>query len=361
LRGFKTSNPPVDIEPVRRSLRILAVASGALALGVPAADAAARRVSTPPSWAAKEIALVVQRGLLPGVTAQTFDPDAPLDSGTLELLVAGALPSGSTQARVPSGSTSLTIGQLDAALVRASGLGPAAKAALAAIRRAGYAPRADVGVEVAARLLGLRYNHPYGEDALERDVSEPATRADAAYSVARVLGWSGWEVANAQSALALLEALPPTAGARHQALQTAIGLIGSPYVWGGEWETPDAPDGEVQAHGGFDCSGLLMRVLVHDPAAPPGLAPILGGRTTYDIAKSTKKPARLPAAAVQPGDVLLFGDKGRRSTWKQVGHVGLALGNGLMVHSSSQGVTIARWDVGWHADSFAWGKNVLGA
>ena len=37
------------------------------------------------------------------------------------------------------------------------------------------------------------------------------------------------------------------------------------------------------------------------------------------------------------------------------------MGNGLFVHSSSQGVTITRWDTGWHADSFAWGKDVLGA
>ena len=67
-----------------------------------------------------------------------------------------------------------------------------------------------------------------------------------------------------------------------------------------------------------------------------------------------------PPEAVQPGDVLLFGSKGRRSTWKQVDHAGIAMGNGLFIHSSSQGVTITRWDTGWHADSFAWGKDVLG-
>jgi cell wall-associated NlpC family hydrolase len=174
-----------------------------------------------------------------------------------------------------------------------------------------------------------------------------------------VLAWSGWEAANAQEALALVAGVPATTGDRHHALQVAISLIGSPYVWGGEWEQAAAPDGELQAHGGFDCSGLVMRVFVHDPGAPAGLAAIVGGRTTYDMARSTRKPARLAREAVQPGDVLLFGDRGRRSTWKQVGHAGIDLGNGLMVHSSSQGVTIARWDVGWHADSFAWGKAVL--
>ena len=347
---------------MHRPLRILAVAIGALVLvGAPSTASAKRTVTTPlPSWAAKEIALVVERGLLPGATAQTFAPDAPLDSATLELLLAGALPQG-PRARVPAGRAELTIGQLDAALVRAAGLGPEAAAATAALRTAGYAPRADVGTEVAARLLGLRYNHPAGSDALERSVTEVASRADAAYSIARVLGWSGWEVANAESALALVAGVPATTGARHAALQTAIGLIGQPYVWAGEWEQPNAPDGEVQAHGGFDCSGLVMRVFVHDPAAPPGLAAVIGGRTTYDLARSTRKRDRLARAAVQPGDVLLFGDRGRRSTWKQVGHAGIDLGNGLMVHSSSQGTTISRWDVGWHADSFAWGKAVIPA
>jgi hypothetical protein len=261
---------------------------------------------------------------------------------------------------VPAGRTALTIGQLDAAIVRAAGLGPDATRALAALRRAGYKPRGDAGTEITARLLGLRYNHPAGTDELERSVTEQATRAEAAYSIARVLQWGGWEVANARSTLALLEGLPVTEGERHAALQRAVVLIGQPYVWAGEWEKPDAPDGEHQAHGGFDCSGLVMRVFVHDPAAPPGGYLRVGGRSTYEIAKSTPKPQRLAPEAVQPGDVLLFGSKGRRSTWKQVDHAGIAMGNGLFIHSSSQGVTITRWDTGWHADSFAWGKDVLG-
>ncbi len=342
---------------MRRFPLIAAVAAG-LAL-LPASAAEARKSAPAKSWAAKSIAAVVDRGLLPGVTAATFSPDAPLDSGTLQALVAGALPRGTARARVPAGREALTIGQLDAALVRAAGLGPAASRALAALRRAGYKPRGDVGTEVAARLLGLRYNHPAGDDALERSVTEPATRADAAYSVARVLSWSGWEVANAEAALAGLQDLPPTTGARHEALQAAIRQIGQPYVWAGEWERPSAPDGEEQAHGGFDCSGLVMRAFVHDRNAPGDGWLRVGGRSTYEIAKATKKRDRLPRAAVLPGDVLLFGERGPRSTWKQVGHAGIDLGNGLMVHSSSQGVTIARWDTGWHGDTFAWGKAVL--
>jgi cell wall-associated NlpC family hydrolase len=43
----------------------------------------------------------------------------------------------------------------------------------------------------------------------------------------------------------------------------------------------------------------------------------------------------------------------------QIGHTGINIGNGLMIHSSSQGVTIKEWDTGWHATSFAFAKSVL--
>ena len=101
----------------------------------------------------------------------------------------------------------------------------------------------------------------------------------------------------ARSTLGLLEGLPVTEGERYAALQRAVVLIAQPYVWAGEWEKPDAPDGEHQAHGGFDCAGLVMRVFVHDPAVAPGGYLRVGGRSTYEIAKSTPKPKRLAAEA----------------------------------------------------------------
>ena len=123
-------------------MRRLALTAAALLALVAAPAADARRAATPPSWASKDIATVVARGLLPGVTAATFQPDLPLDSATLQTLVVGALPQGSVRARVPAGRTALTIGQLDAAIVRAAGLGPDAARALAALRaRRLQAPR----------------------------------------------------------------------------------------------------------------------------------------------------------------------------------------------------------------------------
>ena len=50
------------------------------------------------------------------------------------------------------------------------------------------------GTEVVARLLGLRLNHPAAEDWLELLPGDHATRAEAAYSAAQILRFSGWEV-----------------------------------------------------------------------------------------------------------------------------------------------------------------------
>ena len=240
--------------------------------------------------------------------------------------------------------------------MRGAGLASDAAAARAAIVRAGYTPRADVGTEVAARLLGLRYNHPDGQDALEHHADELSTRAEAAYSTARVLGWRGWEVDTARGVMRRLAGLPATTGARHHALDVAFRLIGHPYVWAGEWETTGSPFGP-QAHGGFDCSGFLWRVLALDPGAPKGVIDRLGGRSTYDMAGAPGR--RLGRAAVRPGDLLLFGSGGARSKPGEIGHAGLALGNGLMIHSSRQGVQVSRWDEGYHAETFAWGRAVL--
>ena len=43
-----------------------------------------------------------------------------------------------------------------------------------------------LGTETVARLLGLRLNHPQRDEQLERSPKEPASRAEAAYSLAKL-------------------------------------------------------------------------------------------------------------------------------------------------------------------------------
>jgi cell wall-associated NlpC family hydrolase len=304
------------------------------------------------SWADSSIATVIEAGILPGETAATYGPARALDHGTLAMLVWGAVPDAIDRVAIPTTDAPVTIGELDATFVAALGLAPTAKAARTQLARLRYGPRGDAGTEVVARLLGLRYNHPAGSDRLERSDTEIATRADAAFTTARVL--RGVSPDYARSVVAKFAGLPATTGERHAALARAVRLIGMPYVWGG---TSDKAIG--QAHGGYDCSGFVWRALILDPAAPKRTLKRVGGRTTFEMARTTSKSRRLTRARTRPGDILLFGSSGRSSKVAEIGHSGIDLGNGLMLHSSSQGVTIKEWDAGWHATSFAFAKSVL--
>jgi len=76
-----------------------------------------------------------------------------------------------------SPQTSLTAA-IDAQLVRALGLLPAARQFTAGVRAAGLTPTRYFGTETIARLIGLRVNHPAAQDALELGPDDTATRAD---------------------------------------------------------------------------------------------------------------------------------------------------------------------------------------
>ena len=120
---------------------------------------------------------------------------------------------------------------------------------------------------MAARLLGLRANHPAALDGLELLPGDAATRADAAYSAARVL--SAGEEGLSAALEAEIPALPVVTAWQRRILRTAVRFIGYPYVWGGTSEAPDAPAG-IPVRGGFDCSGFVWRVRSSSPTAASG-------------------------------------------------------------------------------------------
>ena len=337
--------PPVDDTHSVQLRSLIAGLSVVVALAAtPAASAS--------SWADGAITRVVNAGILPGETTAAYEPQRALDHGTLAMLVWGAVPSSFGTVNMPTTGQPVTIAELDATFVAALGLAPAARTVQSRLAALGYQPRSDAGTEVVARLLGLRYNHPAGEDRLERSDTEVATRADAAWTTAKVM--NGVFTDYARMVVAKFANLPRTTGQRHAALTRAVHQIGMPYVWGGTTEGR-----QPQGHGGFDCSGLVWRVMILDPAAPRGMARRVGGRTTYEMARTTKRSRRLSRARMRPGDIILYGPQGRRTKWPAINHTGINMGGGLMIHSSSQGVTIKEWDSGWHAQAFAFGKSVL--
>jgi cell wall-associated NlpC family hydrolase len=255
--------------------------------------------------------------------------------------------------KASSPSSTVTVTEFDKVLVNALGLAGAAKHVRDELVRLGLKPTARAGTETVARLLGLRVNHPAGQDELELLPDQAITRAEAAYSVAQLLSFDAarhdWIDQAAQAF-----ALPDLTPWQQQILTTAVSYVGFPYVWGGT-----SPTGAAQAAGGFDCSGFVWRVYKLTAYGDSGTLPnALRGRTTYQMSSEVGAKERIAKVEnLQPGDVLFFG-KGPKSKPAEVDHAGIYLGNGWMVHSSGHGVTIVPFD-GWYRTSFAWARRPL--
>ncbi|HSC91045.1 MAG TPA: NlpC/P60 family protein, partial [Gaiellaceae bacterium] len=329
-----------------------------------------------PSWARAEIATVVAAGLLaPDVTS--VRPDEPLTQGELAELASGLArlgparlglarlgqataidrDTGIDRATPEAPERATTLAELDARLVRVLGLQDAAAAFAAGARAAGLKPPDRFGTEAVARLLGLRTNHPAALDALELRPNDPVTRAEAAFSAARILRLDGARIESVRAAAAtfVLPALEPR---QRMILGRAFSFVGFPYVWGGESERRAGPFGP-QPQGGFDCSGFVWRVykLERYPGAE-ALADTLKGRTTYAMSGEVGRAERIAFAQLRPGDVAFFGARGPRSRPAEVDHMGIYAGGGWLVHSSRDGTTVTPL-AGWYRERFAWGRRPL--
>jgi cell wall-associated NlpC family hydrolase len=370
----------------------------ALVLAGPASAAPSKSAS----WAAAEIRAVAGAGLMDATSVSSFRPDDPLTAQALENLALGlrarlvasqplvstttdptaavAAPATTPTTTIATTTTTttmttstasampaprqaanpdapVTMAQLDSRLVSTLGLARAAAEFASGARAAGLPVPGRFGTEVVARLLGLRFNHPAAQDSLELLPGDPATRAEAAYSAAQILGFSGWEIAGVQS-LADSFSLPPLSDWQKRILATAVLHIGMPYIWGGTSDGAETVSG-VSSRGGYDCSGFVWRVYKLQQYADEGdLASVLRGRTTYQMSGEVPRAKRIAFADLQPADVLFFGDRGPRSKPEGVGHMAIYLGNGWFIHSSEYGVALAQLS-GWYRQQFAWARRPL--
>jgi cell wall-associated NlpC family hydrolase len=259
---------------------------------------------------------------------------------------------------IPPASRAPTVESFDRALVQQLGLADVAAYVRAVAKAAGLAPPGRFGTEVVARYLGLRFNHPAADDRLELFPTDPITRAEAAWSLAQLVGPDvGWRVQATRDTLSTF-ALPAYTAAQRQALAIAVSRIGFPYVWGGEADTTFSPLTGPQLHGGFDCSGFVWRVFKLS-GLPAGAR--IGGRTAAQMAGEIRKRDRIALADVAPADILFFGSAGFRSraTEANVDHAAIALSPEWAINSSSQGVYVLPLTSGWLHDSFTWARRVL--
>lgn len=105
-------------------------------------------------------------------------------------------------------------------------------------------------------------------------------------------------------------------GAADDVLFRALGLVGTPYRWGGN--TPDS---------GFDCSGLIS--FVYRDAAGIALP-----RSTREMI--VMRSPDVDQSHLQSGDLVFFATSGG----SQVSHAGIYVGEGRFVHAPSSGGTV---------------------
>jgi hypothetical protein len=309
--------------------------------------------SSAASWADPQIRAVVDAGLM-ATSVTDFRPEDPLLAGELAIVLASL---GAPEVVVTDSLRPVTMRELDAQLVGLAGLRPSARALRLAAAYSGLTPKPWLGTETVARLLGLRVNHVRAHEELELPLSAPATRAEAAYSIARLLSIRDDEIEAVREAVDWY-VFPQLTAWQQTILRRALRFVGSPYVWAGTSERPQQLFGK-RLPGGFDCSGLVWRVYKLEPfSGAPALAKVLTGRTTYDMSGEVPRSLRIPRESLEPGDLVFFGQRGPHSRPSEVGHMGIYVGNGWMVHSSDRGTTLTPLTE-WYETRFAWGRRPL--
>ncbi|WDK04452.1 C40 family peptidase [Xanthomonas campestris] len=128
---------------------------------------------------------------------------------------------------------------------------------------------------------------------------------------------------------------PANPAAANNILMRALGLVGTPYRYGGN--TPES---------GFDCSGLVTYVY-------KDVLALSLPRTSRDLA-AVQGP-KIPAEKLSTGDLVFFGSSG------SVTHVGIYVGEGRFVHAPSSGGTVRLdfLDGAYWRDHYSGSKRVL--
>ncbi|MEX5717908.1 C40 family peptidase [Geodermatophilus maliterrae] len=178
----------------------------------------------------------------------------------------------------------------------------AAQAAAEEARAAADAATAEASATLAA-LHDQQAQVQQQVDAYEADFA----RLSAAEQTVVTTALAGPTLA-APSAAAAVAAAPGPAAA--VAVQTALGQIGDPYVWGSS-----GPDG-------FDCSGLTQYAYAAAGISLP-----------HSSGAQSQLGTPVARADLMPGDIVYF--------YSPVSHVGIYVGDGKMVHARTFGQPVA--------------------
>ncbi|MGY1619039.1 C40 family peptidase [Geodermatophilus sp. SYSU D00691] len=146
--------------------------------------------------------------------------------------------------------------------------------------------------------------------SLARRLTGPALAVAAAAGLVLTPGVASANTAAPAAPTATAAAVAAPNAAAQTAVDTALAQQGKPYAWGGAGPSS------------FDCSGLVQYAY-----AAAGVSVPHSSRTQSTLG------APVDRANLQPGDLVFF--------YSSVSHVGIYIGNGQMVHSSTYGKPVS--------------------
>jgi cell wall-associated NlpC family hydrolase len=324
-------------------MRRILVTLAAIAALIPAATADA---STRANWDTSDQRTVQNAGVIPAMADGDFHGADPLTADQFNGALSAFAQRIHRKPVTAAAGQRITIAFFHRLVVKQVGLADLAAGVKAEAKRAGLAPPSRFGTEVVARQLGLRFNHPSQDDALELFPTDTITRAEAAYSFARLLGKSAGSYAYVRQLLDQF-VLPAYTPEEASALHLAVSKIGMPYIWGGESDTTRSNYGP-QAHGGYDCSGFVWRVfkLSGNPAGAG-----IKGRTAAQMGGEIPRSQRVAYSNIAPTDLVFFGSP--------IYHVGIAMSDKFVIQASNQGVNVGPLFENWRRADFDWARRVL--
>jgi cell wall-associated NlpC family hydrolase len=216
-----------------------------------------------------------------------------------------------------------------------------------------------------AHYLSLHYNH--SDESLDLDLTTSVKRDEIAYTLWMSKNVASWKVYD--SVMFNSVSLATVTGDKKDLTAYALNQMGFPYIYGGEWNkvTPTGYCCGAQPTGGMDCSGFVWWVIKKNEygydAAQYHASTYAGwsllDRSSSQMAQYT--PTHIGFSSLQPGDLMFFASNGG-STYADVDHVALYLGNNWIIHSASSndGVVMDQVGSGYYYDTFVYGRRVIG-
>ncbi len=181
--------------------------------------------------------------------------------------------------------------------------------------------------EVATLLHQQQAAQAAAEQRLAQQAQAAAVHVSARSAAPTNVGSSGGDIAVPPPSQVFV---PPAGSGATVAVAAAESQIGVPYVWAGA--SPSV---------GFDCSGLTMWAWGQGGVSLPHSA-----QGQYDMS------THISESQLEPGDLVFFG-----TSSGSIGHVGMYVGGGTMVHAPHTGATVTYQSIGyWPGEGMYFGR-----